>query len=524
MPAITPIFATNFVANTGDETAFTDSGCETSALQNGVDYLVFFGASVRNDTDLDYGADARIVHGSTELCSVRANETFVGGPAGAYGGYPLTGVVVVTGNGTDTLRLQRRRVGGAAADDVSINGQYIYAIPLSAWADNIHYFYGENASPLVTTAAAGFEGVRTVQFVAPLTGTYSFITSCQYDSTAGADELNVRVALITDPDGAATPTIMRGGQLTMRELTGLDISNTRHVFQAALVQGQEYAVDIQVDAVASGSIVDLARTFVFAPGSLGDGGDSGQVYAQSTAGFTVVGAVDVSGNALVTASAPGVGDPNRQWLLLGDVTKKVTFWSQERVEEDPNGTPTLLSPISGFGANDIGTGADDDLLYSPVFASVTLTSSDADTQYVINSEGLGGGANNLMGVDAGSTTGTVAGEALLAIWLYAPDAVDVSATAIGTSSLDLALGASILLFASAVGASQLAANAISINLETISGQVIGTSVFEGDIAVLVSLSGEVIGTSSIEALAVIPDLAIRGSTWIRIRDRGDAVA
>lgn len=420
MPSITPIFATNFANQTGDEDVYTDTGCETSVLSAGVPYMVIYGLMVRNYTDTDYQAEARLMNGATEISSIRAQESQLGGPAGAYGGYPFVGVLRLTGDGVSTLRFQRRRLGGLPGDQVHVNGQYIYAVPLSGFTENADYFYGENSLPLITTMGVGFEALASQTFTAASTGSHPVMLSYQYDSTSGPDQLNARLTLVEDPSGAATATTLRGGSLIRRTTSGADILTGRMIGLASLTQGTEYRIDLEVNASVDGSVVDQVRSFVFTSSSLGDGTTPGVVYADSTVGFTVIGETESSGNALITAAAPTAGS-SRNWLILGDLTKKISDWSRERIEVDPEGVGNRLHPISGFGPEAFGTGGGNDLLNSPTFAYRVLSEFDSDTSFTNNSEGLGPAANNLLGYDEASGTGTTAGDAILGLWLYSPD-------------------------------------------------------------------------------------------------------
>jgi hypothetical protein len=157
------------------------AGTATGVLGSGVDYLVFYRASIANDGSGFEGA-ARFALGpsgtnvATTVLGEVISESMA--PNLAEDGTELQGVCRVTGNGSDVLKMQLAAPGGSTA---RIGGVSIVAIDLTPLVEGVDYFFDGTNSGTNEVAGAGgtFGTLRSVNFSLPDAGDYLVFMSAE---------------------------------------------------------------------------------------------------------------------------------------------------------------------------------------------------------------------------------------------------------------------------------------------------------------------------------------------------------
>lgn len=167
MASITPILYFNNTETSTSATSETDISRKTSALANGVDYLVlYYGNCGGSDTSaeprlaLRFGPTGTLTSG-TELAQVNGEGR---GTSDHWDSVQCQGICEVTGDGTNVL-------GFTAWDSLGSNTTYvgavaIIAIPKTDFPSGSYYFGGTNsgADELTNASTSAMEDVRSETF------------------------------------------------------------------------------------------------------------------------------------------------------------------------------------------------------------------------------------------------------------------------------------------------------------------------------------------------------------------------
>lgn len=219
MPAITPIVATNATGGTMSSGTFADASCTTSALTNGVVYLVLAlsSHSTEGAFPTTSGSEMEARFGTTRY----AASSFVGAFANFNAGDTANGGILqaaftVTGDGSSTLNMRVRRVGGS--DTVRWGSAQFIAIPLTALTLNTDYWVAEasnsDSSEVIATDATWVTGASGGQlgFTPASSGDYLIVASSEgfISGTLGTQE-TFRARLRQD----ATTTIGTGTETSL---------------------------------------------------------------------------------------------------------------------------------------------------------------------------------------------------------------------------------------------------------------------------------------------------------------------
>lgn len=196
---ITPIIATQDTTQNTTSQTYVDVACETSELEDGVEYLVIYRAST-GGSDTDAKPEMQLLFGATTLAEVASEGRGLGQH---WDSTQCSGFCRVTGNGTDTLKFQLRSID--ALDTVYAGAMKIVAIPLTEFGTEDSDFFedGTNSGTNeVTNAATGsWTTVRTVNFTLPETGDYLVLMAVEGQP---GDSVNTTAAMVRFRGDGAT--------------------------------------------------------------------------------------------------------------------------------------------------------------------------------------------------------------------------------------------------------------------------------------------------------------------------------
>jgi hypothetical protein len=151
MALITPIIAVQDTVQSTTSTSYTNIGCETAALANGIKYLVFFHGTTGADTNSRL-AFLQLLHGATQIAE-SGGESFLNANI-AYNGPKCVGIAVVVGDGTSTLKFQGKTNAGTGR----FGAMCIVAIPMTLFGtEGVDWYadYTDSTTKVVNDATAG---------------------------------------------------------------------------------------------------------------------------------------------------------------------------------------------------------------------------------------------------------------------------------------------------------------------------------------------------------------------------------
>ena len=190
---ITPITAFQDTQQSTSSTSLVDANCETSALSNGVNYLVIYCGNIGGN---DNGAHVELVliFGATTIarCTAEGTDqtTVLHVAAGALHGY-----YIVTGDGTSTLKFQFRCI--TSLDTAYAGAMGIVAIPLTELTQNSDYWYSVSNTEDVVTNPSTWTNLASQTWSLPETGNYLILMSAEggCDGSSTSDAPMVRFQL-----------------------------------------------------------------------------------------------------------------------------------------------------------------------------------------------------------------------------------------------------------------------------------------------------------------------------------------
>ena len=171
--------------------ANTDTFIPAANLASGVEHLVIYNAGYGGASDADE-VGARIEYG-TSVLGRSADEGSSSGTPESIRVHQLAGFFVITGNGTDELRLRHQVVTGTSF----VGGKGIISVPLAGLVPGSDYFVSQhNAdSDESATASTSYVDVRSVTFDLPDAGGYLVLASMEATMPAGAPEGGAAIRL-----------------------------------------------------------------------------------------------------------------------------------------------------------------------------------------------------------------------------------------------------------------------------------------------------------------------------------------
>lgn len=188
MANIVPIIAVQDTPQSTSSTTMVDANCETSVLANGVDYLVIVCGN-HGGSDTSCVSAAQILFGSTVI-GYSASEGR--GTALHADSTQLNGFKKVTGNGTDTLKIQFQCI--TSSDTAYIGAMAIIAIPLDDLTLNTDYWFtGSNSSGWEQEDPSSWTTLKTMSPTLPADD-YLILMSAEASSptTTASDGYNIR--------------------------------------------------------------------------------------------------------------------------------------------------------------------------------------------------------------------------------------------------------------------------------------------------------------------------------------------
>ena len=352
---------------------------------NGTDYLVLVYASQRNLGTGNY-SEVRLRLGTTAYSIGRSTLRFAAAEAVAASGAPLCGVLVLTGNGSDTLNLQASTNGG----DVHVTDAEILAIPLSSFPTNaVYYQQTANSDTIVTTptAGGGWQSIGTdLDFTPAANGDFlciSTVESVAAGTAVAGNEHAVRQTFEGSEVGQAN-------FLEMSTVPTLDIQNFRmlHLATGLTVAGGPYTVGLQMNGTNSAGNIGARRIRHVAIRT-----DSFSFFqaVSSTSGLNANNGIGV--RADVPGMALTVTDPGAALLhsYLADLDIQINNWFVTHITRD-----NVQVDVIGFmrGVDDNGATTADDYNNVPIQLSEELASG---ASYSIEVQGhwLAGGLNTV---------------------------------------------------------------------------------------------------------------------------------
>lgn len=203
MPSIIPLSSFSNTEESSISATFEDTAVSIvgSSLLNGVEYLILYTVS-SGTSDATTVAEQRVIFGSTTLAE-GAERSSSSGTVNHCRGRALTGYFIITGNGIDTLKIQKRRA--FATGTCFFGGFSLIAIPLDQLTE------GEDYEQITQNADAA-----EVTFIAP--GSADLITLTK---TTEADNYLVLASCEVDPK--------TGGTLGCQTNVDIDGSNQKSI-------------------------------------------------------------------------------------------------------------------------------------------------------------------------------------------------------------------------------------------------------------------------------------------------------
>ena len=417
-----PVLATLSSFGNGDaDGAGSDSATrvvqeETAALADGVDYLVLFeGGAIMDGGVTGTVCECDVQFGSTVYAYAQGFSALgFDAPEAGSNVARCAGAFIVTGDGSDTVSIGTRRIGGSAGQEVLWSGGGVKAIPIDSLDEGENFWQSAEANSdtaTVTPASASgwVEFGTAVEFEANTTGEHLVIFSgeTQFQSDAGAsDVMRVRFRLTTDPNGSPTTVTLSPGD------NSGELSPAMHLYAPAsdpenfvrhfrfdevvdLTSGTEYRFFMEVEALSGGGDTEYRRgriqVFDEAPWVGGFIQDEDTAGAQESApGPAVFGPLNI----------PDPTPDTHEYTFLGGTTfANNDSWN--RLVVDLNGT-NFPEP-GGFGAAGFNNGAaaTDDLHWLSMLAEDDVSVAS----YTVNMEGEHDNADCPYGQAHGSSGG-----------------------------------------------------------------------------------------------------------------------
>lgn len=186
MGAISKIVATQFTEQSTSSTSYTSAGCTTSALANGVEYLVLYGMSYGSDSNSAL-PQARLLFGSSTTLAENYNE---GWHSVFFDSGRLQGICKVTGDGSSTLAFQFEVGTGSTA---YAGAMFIVAISLDdLGTQNTDWWFSGTDSATDELSNAAIDGWDTVRSQAWTLSAGDYIVLMSCEGTQGDTATNSR--------------------------------------------------------------------------------------------------------------------------------------------------------------------------------------------------------------------------------------------------------------------------------------------------------------------------------------------
>lgn len=195
MASITPFVSTsNAEQSTTTYLTLVDSteSIAGASLANGVDYLVLYsiaygGGDQAGGNDTASRTSVVVKHGETIIAKGRDESCFFWEPLISISGHNLCGSYVVTGDGSNALKIQFRAM--SANDTAYIKGSTLIAIPLGDLTEDQDYFKAQqNGDAAEQTTSSATVSVLSDTFAVPEAGPYLVLASMEAGiSSGGAD-------------------------------------------------------------------------------------------------------------------------------------------------------------------------------------------------------------------------------------------------------------------------------------------------------------------------------------------------
>jgi hypothetical protein len=499
MPVLSALFASVIEGSTTSAT-FT-AVASTDALANQTTYLVLVTANAiagSNNTPVE----AEATFGSTRYGFTRYQVPFNGAPDSASGGQ-IAGAFVVTGNGTDRVAVNLRRISGAGT---AYSTAHIACIPISSLPENTYWWRSEAANTdclSIPDAGAGWIGSGQRVDVTPrVTGNFLIIAALEAEFTRGhtnTDQARMRCRVTEDLTG--TP---RSWNLQDNLANAIDGPETRveggsswgnyalsqrFVDVLALTSGTTYRFEPEWEGVTGGGHTGYRRTRVYVfdlsvwPAFAFSRDVDGQTGQDQTF-------------APVTTNAP----PSAlDYVLLGSVAHcNNNAWIRTHFDENSTGTPTRLPSSAGFGMALIDTGNTTTDDYALIGLQWHRAAVSVAQHIAMNCEAdrVNCRWSHEIGVYPGGIDDGVA--ALTIIWGMetsgGSSGSPITGSASGASTVNGALYGTAAIAGTSIGAC-FAAGTLN-GSDTASGTAAGVATVVGTLAGAGALAGTAIGTST----------------------------
>lgn len=137
------IFVSQDTEQTVTSTSFQDVNCETTALLDGVDYLIIYTANVGNDATTQRST-LDVFYGVLKIGGCFSQKSNMGTFGDAhYNAAGLNGIFKVTGDGVSTVKFQAKATGISTA---YVGAMAITCVPLDQFTQNTDYYYASNTN------------------------------------------------------------------------------------------------------------------------------------------------------------------------------------------------------------------------------------------------------------------------------------------------------------------------------------------------------------------------------------------
>ncbi|MEM6988916.1 MAG: hypothetical protein AAF721_00420 [Myxococcota bacterium] len=415
MPVLTTLssFSTGTTDGSGSDSTTRVVREETGALADGVPYLVLFSGGAICDGTASFYCECDLQFGSTEYAVARGGLGSFDPPNGPRMAI-LSGAVIITGNGTDTVTIGTRRVNGSAGNEVMWSGGGVKAIPLDQLLVDRHYFEaaGENSTTADTTPAAGAAYTQlgeSLQFTAQTTGRHLLFFSfeSQHQSDAGtSDAVRCRYRQTTDPDGSPTTVTLGGGDNSGNQDPALQIyarsttpdswiGHFKRAIAVDLTAGTEYEFFIEVDSPSGGGNTEYRRERIQALDAAVWAG--GILVDETTIGQQPLAGTAATFGPLTIPDPPGA-DSYEYTFVAGTSFHNNFSWNRATFDLDG----TTFPATGGWGAVAYtgGLAADDDYFFVSGLAEATV-SAEYDLSFEFVSDNL----DSPFGYDLGESGG-----------------------------------------------------------------------------------------------------------------------
>jgi len=192
MASITPLVSTSNseqTTTTRDTLVDSTESIAGASLENGVDYLVLYsiaygGGDQAAGPDTGSRTSVVVTHGENIIAKGRDESEYFYETAFTMTGHNLCGSYVITGDGSNPLKVQFRCM--SSGDTAYIKGSTLIAIPLDDLTENQDYFYAQqNGDTAESTAVISYVTVLEDTFSAPENGDYLVLASMEAGISSG---------------------------------------------------------------------------------------------------------------------------------------------------------------------------------------------------------------------------------------------------------------------------------------------------------------------------------------------------